>query len=133
MTSSPKALQEGPMVLPALALDIRTVRPAAVGSFVPSQAEPAQVFDDRLPELGLAAVAIKVFHPQQQPAAGIPGALPRQPKRAGVPQMKKTGGRRRDSTAIHSPRSLQRLMPKTSSRFTPHFCDYWRCFAPVPH
>src|SRR5688572_7147992 len=74
----------------AFALGVRT--------FLPLEAKPFQVFDHRLSELRLAAIAIQIFVAQDQ--RGTAGAFLRHAEGARVPQVQITRRRRSNPSAI---------------------------------
>ena len=75
----------------SLALAIRCEGTAAVRTFLPVQTEPAQVQHGG-GELRTGAASIEILVPQDQHAAGGPGALAGDPEGAGVAQVQVPGG-----------------------------------------
>src|ERR1035437_2320565 len=54
----------------ATALLVGSKRPAKVWAFLPSNSQPAQVFQGGLGVLGAAAVGVQIFHAHDQRAGG---------------------------------------------------------------
>jgi hypothetical protein len=66
----------------------------------PSKSEPGEVLNCGLNKLSTAAGAIQIIHAQKEFAARCARPHLRNPERAGMTEMKKTGRRRRDASAI---------------------------------
>jgi hypothetical protein len=99
-TGRAQLLQRSSVLRAPLALHIRAKRAAYIGTFVPLQPKPAQIFDHGIDELATAARAIDVFDAQNElPAAGTRTFL-RTPKGHGVTKVEETGGRRCNSAAV---------------------------------
>ena len=82
------------------ALRIGRERPANVRSFLPANAEPAQVFHHRPRKLQLGALRVKVFVAKYQRAAIGLRALECGPEGAGVPDVQQSRRRGRQPSAI---------------------------------
>lgn len=93
------------VILSTLALRIRAKGAAAVGSFLPLQTEPVQIFDEFTEEACFRALGIEILISQDQDTLVLSGARVRPPERAGVAQMKATGGRRGEAAAVTLNRS----------------------------
>src|SRR4051812_42726686 len=95
----------------ALALRVWRVRSTAgegsnVRTFLPFDPEPAQVFIHRRDELRTAAVAVKIFVAKDKHAVGFAGSLVRCPEGLRVTEVKISGRRRRNASAIRHAASL---------------------------
>lgn len=65
-------------------------------------AEPLQIFDHRVDELGAAALGIEVFVAQHESSGVLGSTLRRDPESTSVAEVQKSGGRRSDTSAIWS-------------------------------
>jgi hypothetical protein len=92
----------------ALALIVGGVWSAEVGTFVPIDVEPAQIFEGSLGVLGPAAVGVKILHPKDQNATPLSGPLPGAMKGVGVSDVEVAGGRGSDPAAISIGRHCQK-------------------------
>jgi hypothetical protein len=84
----------------ALALHVRAAGTAAVGTFDPVDAEPAQVLDHCLDEFRATALRIQIFVAEDQLAAMLGSAMRRGPKRTRMAEMEKAGGRGCKAAAV---------------------------------
>jgi hypothetical protein len=75
------------VVRASLALHVWSERTADVGSFVPFDSEPAEIFMHRSLELGTRAIRVEIFVAKDQRSAATAGALIGSPKSAGVTEM----------------------------------------------
>ena len=85
--------------LHALGLSIWTVRAAHLHSFVPLEAHPAQIVENRLLRLARRALEIGVFDAQDERAALAAGEQPVEQCRSGVTDVQMTCGRRRETNS----------------------------------
>src|ERR1035437_9626682 len=83
-----------------LALDIGREWATLVRSFLPANAEPAQVVISGVCIQAAAAIRIKIFHAHHQRAACVARPLPRGPKSARMAHMQVPCGRGRKPPAI---------------------------------
>ncbi len=60
----PELSQKIQIMIPPLALHIRSKRPADIGPFIPFQPKPIQIFDDRITKFRTAPRFIQVFNAQ---------------------------------------------------------------------
>jgi len=74
------------------ALFVRGVWTADVGSFVPVEAEPAEIFECGVPVFGATAIGVEIFHPHDEHPTCLTGALPRTIEGAGMPDVEIAGG-----------------------------------------
>lgn len=86
--------------LAALALKIRLAGAADVGSLMPADAEPEQIFNGGAGVLAAAAVGVKILHAEHQSAVGISRALKGLPEGASMADVEIAGGRRRQTAAV---------------------------------
>ena len=93
---------------PALTLSVRTGRTPAVRPFLPGNPQPAKVLNHGVDELRTATLRIQVFVTKNQNSIALGRSLCRDPERPRMPKMEKTGGRRRQATAI-STRLTQKI------------------------
>ena len=89
-----------PVEMRAPGLSIRRKRPPVIRSFLPLESEPAKVLEHRQREFRLAAIRIQILISQNERAAALLGASLGRPKCAGVPEVQKPRGRRRQPSAI---------------------------------
>ena len=75
-----------------LALAIRTVVSALVGTFIPIEAEPVQAVEDDLVRLGGVAFFIGILDAEDELAAVFAGEEPVEKGGASATDMKKAGG-----------------------------------------
>ena len=73
------------VVRAALTLHVWSERAAEIGSFVPLDAEPAEIFIHRSLELGAGAIRVEILVPNDQRATGIASALIGNPEGPSVP------------------------------------------------
>ena len=78
----------------ALRLEVRRVRPADVGPFVPVEAQPAQAVDDAGHHVPRRALGVRVFDAQHERAAVPPGVQPVEQRRPGAADVQVAGRRR---------------------------------------
>src|SRR5690606_29240223 len=91
-----------------LALPVRAVRPPDVRPFVPVEAEPAQIVEERRLILGLAAVPVDVFDAQHENAAGLAHMQPGDQCGEGVAVVETARRRWRIAAAFHGMPSSRR-------------------------
>src|SRR5271157_3348300 len=82
-----------------IALTIRRVRSADIGTFIPIEAEPLQVFDKLSFEAFFAALDVGVLDAQDHGAAPLPGEQPVEKRGAGVADVQMSRGRRSEANA----------------------------------
>src|SRR5712692_2657292 len=68
--------------LDALGLAVRRVRAADVGSFIPLQSQPPKVLENHLLRVARGTLHVRVFDPQDESAAVVPGEEPVEDGRA---------------------------------------------------
>ena len=85
--------------LQAIALAIRRVRPADVGTLVPVKAQPLQIVEQLVFKARLAALHIGVFNAQHHDAARLAGEEPVEQRGTGVADMQMSRGRRSEANA----------------------------------
>jgi hypothetical protein len=94
-------LQEGgPIKIKALTLRIGREGPAAIGSFLPGNAEPREVLYCSIGVLGPAALTIQVFVPENENSFSFTASLVCRPEGAGMPEVQAAGGRGGDAPSI---------------------------------
>ena len=96
----PQPLPPLQIVLPPLALGIRTNGPAAVRSLHPRNAQPAQILEYRLHELRTTPLRIQILIAKNQLPMPFGSAPRRNPKRPRMSQMQQPSRRRRQPPAI---------------------------------
>jgi hypothetical protein len=97
---SEQTVKRGAIERDARALKVGSEPTAAVRAFLPLEAEPAKVFEHGGSEFRPATIGVEVFVAENELAGVFARALLRDPKRAGMAEMQKTGGRRREAAAI---------------------------------
>src|ERR1017187_5731748 len=75
----------------ALALVVRRMGSADVGTLLPRKPQPAQIGEHGLREVYPVARRVQVLASQDERAAAVAGAPLRNPERAGVPEVKVSG------------------------------------------
>ena len=100
VTSSAEVFEGGAIEVESFALRIRGEGAAAIGSFLPFEAEPAEVVEHGGDKLRPATRAIEVFVSEDQGA--VLGASPflRGPKGAGVAKVEEAGRRRGEAAPV---------------------------------
>jgi hypothetical protein len=83
-----------------LALDVRRKRSAQIRPFIPTQSEPAQIFDDGVSKFFRAPIAIEIFDAEDQLSVALFSAFLRAPESAGVTEMKISRRGRCDAAAV---------------------------------
>jgi hypothetical protein len=96
----PQDLPGGQIGLASFTLDVRRERPANVRSLFPSQSKPMKVFDDGLPELRPASIAIQIFDSENELSIGLSSTFLCMPERDRVADMQKARRRRGDAAPI---------------------------------
>jgi hypothetical protein len=76
------------------------MRPAAVGAFLPFDAQPPQVFQHGCRKFGAAAVEIKVFVAKNESTVRLPRAFSRDQKSARMSKMQISSWGRREAAAV---------------------------------
>jgi len=95
-----KLFERGDVMRAALALNIWSKWSTAIGTFLPVESKPFQIFDHRIGELCLATRAIEVFVAQDERSRALPSALMGRPECPGVAEVQITGWRRSKATAV---------------------------------
>jgi hypothetical protein len=81
-------------------LDVRRKRSTQIRSFIPTQSEPAQIFDNGVSKFRRAPIAIEIFDAEDQLSVVLLGAFLRPPESDGVAEMKITCRGRCDAAAV---------------------------------
>lgn len=100
-TALQKFLEGGAVKSHSLALVVRRKWAAEIGSFLPIEAEPTQVFEHGGDEFRLATRDVEVFVAQHQNSIAFPGALLGRPESPRMPEVQKARRRWRDAAAIN--------------------------------
>ncbi len=87
-------------MLAPVPLDVRGVRPTDIGAFLPSNPQPAQVFDHGLGEIEARPLRIQVLIAEHKNAIVLSRAPVRGPEGASVAQVQQSRWRWRDTAAI---------------------------------
>jgi len=82
-------------------LHIRPVRAAAVGAFVPRQAQPGEIGAESLGQFGAGTFAVDVLDPQQELARAAPGAVVRLDGGPGMAKVERAIGAGGEAGAQH--------------------------------
>lgn len=88
------------IVFATFALRIWTDGSAAVGTFLPGDAEPVEIVDHGIDESGAAALRIQVLVAENESSASFGCSLRSRPERSRMAEMEKTGRRGCDASAI---------------------------------
>lgn len=84
----------------AFALRVRTNRSAAVGTFLPGDAQPVQVVDHGIDEFWTTALGIEIFVAENQRSTAFPCSLGGDPECPRVADVEEAGGGRSDPTTV---------------------------------
>ncbi len=95
-----ESLESGQVQMRAFGLIVGTKRAAAIGAFLPLEAEPFEVFVHGGHEFQTATGGIEVFVAQNENAVLGAGVFLGSPKRSRVPEVKIAGGRGSNPAAI---------------------------------
>ena len=95
-----KLLKHGAIERDTMTLGIGAEGTAAIRAFLPLQAKPVKVFQHGRDKFRAATVAIEVFVAENERAAMGLGALLRDPEGSSMAEMQKSGGGRREATAV---------------------------------
>src|SRR3984885_6261271 len=82
----------GEIVVAALALAVRAIRPSEIVSFLPFDSQPVQVFDHGVDELGPRTLRVEIFVAQDEDALRVAGADISGKEGAGVAEVEESGG-----------------------------------------